>query len=131
MRYLKLANLILCSCVVCVLFSSLATATGAEIEQKLTFSAPKYVIEELTANLHSDGTVLAVSGRVRNMSYMNVRGYVIINLLDSGNSVILSTEADVNQKKSFPHGKAAEFELYINVANIPGIANVSIEFVTL
>ena len=108
------------------------TAYGEDqvVEQPLTFGGPQYEIEELTAHLESDGTVIFVSGKIRNLGHMETRGYVIVYLRDGNNDVIHAVETDVNEKMPFGYGKSGYFEVSANIEGLSGLQNVSVEFVT-
>lgn len=112
--------------------TTILQANGADkvVEQPLTFGGPQYEIEDLTAQLQSEGTVILVSGKIRNRGHSATRGYVIVYLKDGNNEVIHSMEADVNEKLPFGYGKAGYFEVSANIEGISGLQNVSIEFVT-
>lgn len=97
--------------------------------EPLPFSAPEYELEDLTAELHSEGTIIFVSGKIRNLSLAPVRGYVIVYLLSGSGCVIHSVEVDVNDRNPFSHGQVGYFETYENIEDFPGIEDVSIEFV--
>lgn len=112
--------------------TTILQANGADsvVEQPLTFGGPQYEIEDLTAQLQSDGTVILVSGKIRNLGHSATRGYVVVYLKDGNNDVIHAMETDVNEKRPFGHGKAGYFEVSANIEGISGLQNVSIEFVT-
>ena len=99
-------------------------------EQPLTFGGPQYEIEDLTAQLQSDGTEIFVSGKIRNLGHADTRGYVIVYLRDGNNDVIHAVETDVNEKRPFGYGVAGYFEVSANIEGMNGLQNVSIEFVT-
>jgi len=106
------------------------TGTGfGERKQPLPFSSPKYEIEDLTADLHSDGDVLIVKGKIRNLSHAPVRGYMIIYLKNNNDDTIFSLETKVNKNMPFLHGKTGGFEVGTNIENHAGITNISVEFV--
>ncbi|MBI9083815.1 MAG: hypothetical protein JEZ11_09470 [Desulfobacterales bacterium] len=119
--------------VVMIFFTAtILQANGADkvVEQPLTFGGPQYEIEDLTAQLQSEGSVILVSGKIRNLGHSATRGYVIVYLRDGNNDVIHAMETDVNEKRPFGHGMAGYFEVSANIEGLSGLANVSIEFVT-
>ena len=95
-----------------------------------SFSAPSLVIEELTAELYSDNTILLVQGKILNEGYIPAKGYLIVNLLDKHDSVITAYETEINNGSQFGHGKSKPFEAQFDVSNIKNMTNVSIEFIT-
>ena len=115
--------------VVFVVFAVNTIGRSGGISKPLPFSAPKYEFEDLNLELYSDGNIIFVSGKIRNMTYKPVRGFAIVYFKDKGDDVIHSVETEVNSGKTFVHGKAGYFEATENIENIPGIENVSVEFV--
>ena len=107
-----------------------AHGAGDVTEQPLTFGGPQYEIVDLTAQLQSDGTVILVTGKIRNLGHSDTRGYVIVYLKDGNDDVIHAMETDVNEKQPFGHGKAGYFEASANIEGMAGLSNVSIEYVT-
>ncbi len=102
---------------------------GAETAQPVNLSGPRIEVLDLRADYHADNTLVVVSGKIRNLNHEILRGHVNIYLLDHSGSVITAYENPVNQTRSFAHGQIASFEAVINVADIRGINNVSVEFV--
>jgi len=108
----------------------LSAGTGfGERKQPLTFSSPKFEIEDLTADLHSDGDMLIIKGKIRNLSHAPVRGYMIIYLKNNNDDTIFSLETKVNKNMPFLHGKTGSFEVGTNIESHSGITNISAEFV--
>ncbi len=63
--------------VICSIFLSsfgLTPAVADEISRPLTFSGPQFQIEDLTADLHSDGTIIIVRGKIKNLGFSSVQG---------------------------------------------------------
>ena len=113
---------------ICV-FTGTSYGGSNGIPEPLTFSAPKFELEDLAAEVLSDGTLLVVSGKIRNLSFATTKGHVVIYFRNENDDPIGSVDADVNDKGPFPHGKAGYFEETVNIENTPGIENISIEFV--
>ncbi len=96
-----------------------------------TFGEPQLQIEELSAKLFSDNTVLLVQGKLINNSHMPVKGYVLVKILDKSDNVITAIETEINQSQRFDHGEIKPFEAQVDVSEIKGLANVAIEFILL
>lgn len=99
------------------------------IGQPRTFSGPRYVIEELVADLHSDGTILQVRGRLKNLSHAVVTGRIIIHLKNASNDTVHAVESVANSNKPIQHGENVYFEVSTYIGNMPGVNNVSVEFI--
>lgn len=117
------------ACVAFVILTVNTTGRSSDLSVPLPFSASRYEFEDLNIELYSDENILFVSGNIRNMTYAPVRGYAIVYFKDKGDDVIHSVETDVNGGNSFIHGEAGYFETVENIENIPGLENVSVEFV--
>lgn len=102
---------------------------GSVREQALAFAAPRFELEDLTAELQGDGRVIHVSGKIRNHSNAPVKGYVVIYYRNANNEPLHAVEVEVNQKQPFEHGEAGFFEATANIEQVSGIASVSVEFV--
>jgi len=103
---------------------------GSAVRQgALTFSAPVFEIEDLTAELQNDGNNVLVSGKVKNLGHSPVKGYVIVHFKNGKDVVVHSVETDVNQNRPFHGGKAGSFEISANIEGKTDIQNVIIEFV--
>jgi len=102
---------------------------GAVRQGTLTFSAPVYEIEDLVAELLEDGNNVLVAGKVKNLGYSPVKGYVIVYFKNGKGVVVHSVETDVNNNRPFPRGKIGSFEISANIERTPDIQNVVIEFV--
>ena len=100
-------------------------------EQPRTFGEPLLIIEELTADLYNDNTVLLIQGQLTNKSHRPMRGYVLVKILDKDDNVIAAIETEINESRKFYHGQSRPFEEAVDVSSIKGMANVAIEFVQL
>lgn len=111
------------------LFLEPCRSLGAQkLSHPLSFSAPQFQIEELSATVHSDGRLLVVSGCVKNNSFAKIRGFVTVYFKSSDHSVLNAVDVEVNDNKLFDHGQSGRFETSTNIENIKGLANVSVEF---
>ena len=99
----------LMSCVVAL--TSIALGGSNTPSEPLEFSSPEYEIEDLTAELYPEGSVIIVSGKVRNNSSIIVRGYVIVYFLNENNETVYAAEAEVNRNLPLVQGKAGDFEV--------------------
>ncbi len=99
------------------------------LSEPLPFAAPAFVFEDLKLELHSDGVIAFVSGKIRNLSHAPVRGYVIVYFRNKDDAVTHSVETNVNEGKPFLHDRTGYFEVSENLMDHPGIENVSVEFV--
>lgn len=104
-------------------------AASQEMARPLTFSGPRLEIEDLSANFFSDGKLLVVSGKIKNLSFPKLRGYVTIYLKDSHHNVLRAVDVEINDNQCILTGQAARFETTANIEDIRGLANVSVEFV--
>lgn len=100
-----------------------------EIPPPATLSGPQFYIEETVAEVFSDNTILVVRGKVKNVSYKRVKGYVIIYLRAGDNDIIGTVETSVNDNHLFHHGSTGNFEVSANIKDVPEIMNVTVEFV--
>jgi len=111
-------------------FPPLPSATAdSSLPPPLTFSSSKFELEDLTAEFYNEGKIVLVTGKIRNRSFAKARGHVIIYFRDKNDDVIFAMEEEVNKSNAFPHGKAGEFEVAVNVESVGGIENISVEFV--
>lgn len=92
------------------------------------FSSYQYQVEEVAANLFNDNTLLVVSGKIKNMSGLPIRGYVVVYLKNNDDEVVHAFEGDVNGNAPFNHGAKGAFELSANIEGLKA-NNVSVEFV--
>jgi hypothetical protein len=99
-----------------------------EISRPLTFSGPQFEIEDLNADLHSDGRILVVSGRVKNNGFSTVTGFATVYFKSSDHSVLKAMDVEVNRNLPIPQGQSGFFETSTRVDSIGGLANVSVEF---
>lgn len=99
-----------------------------EISRPLTFAGPQFEIEDLAANLHSDGRILVVNGRVKNNAFSTVTGFATVYFKSSDHSVLKAVEVEVNRNLPIPQGQSGFFETSTRVDSIGGLANVSVEF---
>ena len=104
-------------------------AETLEIPPPAILSGPKFHVKETVAEVFSDNTILVVRGKVKNVSYKRVKGYVIIYLRGSNNDVLGTIETQVNNNNHFHHGSTGNFEVSANIKDVPEIVNVTVEFV--
>jgi hypothetical protein len=99
-----------------------------EVSRPLTFSGPQFEIEDLNANLHSDGRILVVSGRVKNNGFSTITGFATVYFKSADHSVLQAVEVEVNRNLPITQGQSGFFETSTRVDSIGGLANVSVEF---
>lgn len=122
LRFLTLIGLLL-------LLMTVSPATMAgEISRPLTFSGPQFQIEDLRADLHSDGRILVVRGKVKNLGYSHIKGFLTVYYKGAHQEVLKTQETEINENQPIAAGQVAKFEATTNVQNIPGLTNVSVEF---
>ena len=99
-----------------------------EISRPLAFSGPQFEIEDLNANLHSDGRILVVNGRVKNNAFSTVTGFATVYFKSADHSVLKAVEVEVNRNLPIAQGQSGFFETSTRVDSIGELANVSVEF---
>lgn len=104
-------------------------APSETISEKTIFTGPRFSVEDLVADVHAEGDIIAVSGKIRNYSQSLASGYVIVYFKDSKDRVIHAVEANVNERQPIAHGDTGLFEAQTSLDNTPGATNVSVEFV--
>ena len=110
------------------LVASFSVPMAGEIARPLTFSGPQFQIEDLSADLYSDGKILIVRGQVKNLGYCHIKGFLTVYYKGAHQEVLKTLETEVNKNQPIPAGHAAKFEAITNVQNIPALTNVSVEF---
>lgn len=90
-----------------------------------------YKIEDISADIISDGAAIIVSGKIRNLRYKPIVGNVVIYMVDAGDGVIHLVETEVNDKRPILFGGVGTFEIAENVEGfeLDSIANIFIDFV--
>jgi len=104
-------------------------AASQEMARPLTFAGPRLQVEDLTADFHSDGKVLVVSGKIKNLGFAKTRGYVTVYFKDMDHHVLRTVDVKINDNQCILTGQAVPFETTTNIDGIRGLANVSVEFV--
>ena len=79
------------------------------------FTAKKYKVEDISAQVLADGAMIYVSWKVRNLHHNPIKGDVAVYLVDGGENIASSVEAEVNDKRPIPPGGIGFFEVYSNV----------------
>lgn len=127
---LKMLSRLLTLSLLILVVSALGTTPGAseEISRPLTFTGAQFEIEDLAANLHSDGRILEVTGRVKNNGFSSVIGFATVYFKSADHAVLKAVEVEVNRNLPIPRGHSGFFETSTRVDSIGGLANVSVEF---
>lgn len=89
----------------------------------------KYEVQDLSADVFSDNTLLLVSGKIKNTSFRPVQGYVLIRFQDVNNMELGYVETALNQNQPIQHNALGAFEIFVNIKGNSNISNVSVEFV--
>lgn len=92
------------------------------------FAAPEFNVVDLSARRFSEGTILVVNGYVKNSSYENTSGRVII-YANQGNATILTLETQVNNGAPFAHGQKGFFEVSTNINPKQKMDTVLVEYI--
>ncbi len=101
------------------------------LHEPLESPAKGYEIEDISAEILSDGEIVLVSGKVRSLSHKPIKGGVVIYMVDGANGIIHLVETEVNKKRPIQYGGIGLFEIYENVEGfeLDSIANIFIDFV--
>jgi hypothetical protein len=100
-----------------------------EITEPFSPSATKYEIEGLTAAIHSEGTVLIITGKVKNISHGVLKGHAVVYFRDKNKDDLGYAETDVNGNHPFLHGESGAFETAVRVSEKSNINSIAVEFV--
>ena len=89
-----------------------------------------YEVQDLSANVFSDNTVLFVSGKIKNTSFRPIQGHVLVIFQDINNMELGYVETTLNRNQPIQHNALGAFEITVNIKETAGISNVSVELVT-
>jgi hypothetical protein len=94
-------------------------------------SVKGYEIEDIAAEVLSEGTVIHVSGKIRNLRKEPIQGHVIIYMVDGADGVIHTVQSEVNRRNPIVFGGVGDFEVYENIEGdeLESIANIYIDLV--
>lgn len=122
--------LMLVSILCVLLFCHTAWAGNKRFPQNFKPVAPvKYEVQDLSADLFSDNTILFVSGKIKNTSFRPIQGYVLVRFQDLNNMELGYVETALNQNQPIQHNALGLFEISVNIKENSSISNVSVEFV--
>jgi len=93
-------------------------------KQNLSFVS----LENLEAEYFPANKIVAIKGKIKNVSSITLRGYVTFYLLSTSGSVLSVFDLPVNDHRPFRDGEAVSFDTAVNVNNISGAYQVSVEF---
>ena len=112
-------------------FFSISNFGSSDLHEPLASSTIGYELEDVYAEILSEGTVVYVRGKVRNLHHNPIRGKVIIYMADGGDGNRDIMEAEVNKRRPIPPGGSGFFEMYENVEEfeLGSIENIYIEFI--
>jgi len=94
------------------------------MKQKLSLVS----LEKLEAEYFPANKVVSVKGRLKNISSTTLRGYVTLYLLSSSGTVLGAFDLPVNEHRPFNDGETVFFDTAVNVSNVSGAYQVSLDF---
>lgn len=89
----------------------------------------KYEVQDLSADVFSDNTILFVSGKIKNNSFRSIQGSVLVRFQDMNNMELGYVETALNKNQPIQHNALGGFEISVNIKENSSISNVSVEFV--
>lgn len=89
----------------------------------------KYEVQDLSADVFSDNTILFVAGNIKNTSFRPIQGSVLVRFQDVNNMELGYVETALNQNQPIQHNTLGGFEISVNIKENSSISNVSVEFV--
>lgn len=94
------------------------------MQQKMSFAS----LENLEAEYYPANRVVAIKGSIKNISKATMRGYLTLYLLSSSGAVLRAFDLPVNDHRPFQDGATVYFDTAVNVSNVSGAYQVSVEF---
>ena len=85
-------------------------------------------LESLEAEFFPANRVVTVKGSIKNNSKTPIRGYLTLYLLSASGSVLRAFDLPVNDHRPFGDGESVSFDTAVNVSNVSGAYQVSVEF---
>ncbi len=85
-------------------------------------------LENLEAEFFPANRVVAIKGSIKNVSKTTMRGYLTLYLLSAGGTVLRAFDLPVNDHRPFGDGKSVSFDTAVNVSNVSGAYQVSVDF---
>ncbi len=85
-------------------------------------------LENLEAEYYSANKIVAIKGKIKNISSITMRGYITLYLLSASGSVLSSFDMPLNDNRPFRGGQSVDFDTAVNVGTIGGAYRVSVEF---
>jgi len=100
-----------------------------DLHEPLESQAKGYEIEDISAEILSDGAVIFVSGKIRNLGAKPIRGDVVIYMVDGADGVVHLVETEVKGYIQFEG--VGLFEAYQSVEGfeLDSIASIFIDFI--
>lgn len=89
----------------------------------------QFEVQDLSANVFSDNTMLLVSGKIKNHSFHPIQGYILVRFQDANNMELGYVETPLNKNRPIQHNALGTFEISVNIKDTAWITNVSVEFV--
>jgi len=94
------------------------------VGQKMSFVS----LENLEAEFFPANRVVAIKGSIKNVSKTTMRGYLTLYLLSVGGTVLRTFDLPVNDHRPFGDGESVSFDTAVNVSNVSGAYQVSVDF---
>lgn len=111
-----------------LLFCFLALFSYGDTTKERSFSAPEFNVIDLNARRFSEGRILVINGYVKNDSFQDTSGRVVI-YIQQGNSTILTLEEVVNKGIPFVHGEKGFFEASTDLEPTQKLDTVLVEYI--
>lgn len=129
MKRLKLFALPTLFCSLCFLHPNVIRADSAgqnlvPLKQKMVFVS----LENLEAEYYSANKIVAIKGSIKNVSNSSMRGYITLYLLSVSGTVLRAFDLPLNDHRPFGDGESVSFDTAVNVSNVSGAYQVSVEF---
>jgi len=102
-------------------------APAGNLNPPSVYAPSSYVVEDLEANVHSDGNVLIVTGRIKNLTPKKMWGRIIVYLKTEKNDTLGTIDTEIKDTFIAPGG-SGRFEVAADVRGLGGLRNVSVEF---
>lgn len=86
------------------------------------------LVEDLSAEFHSESGTLVVTAKIKNNSQSMLRGYVTVYLLSAEGKKVHAFQEEVNEGEAFPHGAMIDLKATSRMSDIEKVASISVDF---
>lgn len=86
------------------------------------------LVEDLSAEYHSESGTIVVTAKIKNNSQSMIRGYVTIYLLSAEGKKVHAYQEEVNGGEVFAHGVTVDLKATSRMSDITKIASISVDF---